>query len=74
MNKFKGFEKDRHLFYKHTGHNGPWGINDRSPIFYLLKLIKEVKIGILRNALLHWIEIFMKYSNMQHGALAHRYD
>ena len=50
--------------YQQTGHKGPRGIKDRLPIFYLLELIKEVKIGISRNALLHRIEILMKFSNM----------
>ena len=50
--------------YQQTGHKGPRGIKDQSPIFYLLELIKEVKIGISRNALLHCIDIFMKFSNM----------
>ena len=52
------------LEYQQTGHKGPRGIKDRSPIFYLLELIKDVKIGISRNALLHRIEIFMRFSNM----------
>ena len=34
------------------------------PIFYVLELIEEVKIGISRNALLHWNEIFMKFSKI----------
>ena len=50
--------------YNGSGRKGPWGVKDQSPIFYLLELIKEVKIGISRNALLHWIEIFMKFSNL----------
>ena len=50
--------------YQQTGHKGPRGIKVRSPIFYLLELIKKVKIGISRNALLHWIKIFMMFSNM----------
>ena len=34
------------------------------PIFYLLELIKVVKIRISRNALLHRIKIFMNFLNM----------
>ena len=41
----------------------PRGIRDRSPFLYLLELL-EVKIGISRNGLLHWNEIFMKISKM----------
>ena len=40
------------------------GIRDRSPILCLLELLEEVKIGISRNALLPWNEIFMNFSNM----------
>ena len=58
------FKKDCLRQYQGEGHKGPEGIKDRSPNLYLLELIKEVKIGISRNALLHWIEIFMKFSNM----------
>ena len=51
-------------YYKPTGRKRPRGIKDRSPIFYLLELIKEVKIRISRNAFLHWIEIYLKFSNL----------
>ena len=50
--------------YQQTVHKGPRGIKDQSPIFYLPELIKDVKIGISRNALLYRIKIFMKFSNM----------
>ena len=46
------------------GHKGPRGIKDRLPIFCLLELLEEIKIGISRNALLHWNEIFMNFLNM----------
>ena len=50
--------------YHQTGHKKTRGIRDRSPILCLLELLEEVKIGISRNALLHWNEIFMNFSNM----------
>ena len=45
-------------------HKYLWGISNRSPNFYLHELLKEVKIGTFKNALLHWNEIFMKFLDM----------
>ena len=49
--------------YQQTGQ-GPRGRKDRSLIFYLLELKEDFKIGISRNTLLLWNEIFMNFLNM----------